>query len=486
MSLDPSDWSDLEALAIEVVKDAIAFTRDVRSRDVWREPPPHVRTALDLPLPLHGTPVEQIYSDLKSLILPYSMGNTHPSFFGWYVGAGNFLGALGDFIAAVDGSSLGGGSFAATLVDQQVVSWLKETVGFEPASSSGTLTSGGATANLIGLAIARDHAAGMGGLDRQPFSSAHFRFYASDQAHACIERALHILGVGPNALVKVKSDASFRMNAAQVRIALESDRRAGLRPVCVIATAGSTNTGAIDELQGISELCRKEGLWLHVDGCIGAPVAIAPGAKGLVAGLEMADSLAFDLHKLFQAPFEVGCLLTKNPGAHRRTMGIQGEYLKTSDRGAASEDFLFNYTLEVSRSFKALKIWMMMRHYGTDKFGQMIDQRISLAGALSTYVDAEPLLERLAPTTLNVVCFRYRGGLEGESALAEVNREIMFRVQESGRAVLTDTTLRGRYSLRAAVVNHRTNESDLVALIQQIMNLGRSLEADRDLTHRIP
>ncbi|HYI38993.1 MAG TPA: pyridoxal-dependent decarboxylase [Allosphingosinicella sp.] len=479
MSLDPALWSDLEKLAVKIVKDAIAYTRDMRTRDVWREPPPDVRAALDVPLPLHGTPADQIYSDLKSLILPYSMGNTHPRFFGWYVGGGNFLGALGDFIAAIDGSSLGGGNFAATLVDQQVVGWLKAAVGFEQTSSSGTLTSGGATANLIGLAVARDFAAEMPTADRQAWPLAHFRFYASDQAHACVERALHILGVGPNALVKIESDTSFRMNAANVRIAIDSDRRAGLRPVCVIATAGTTSTGAVDDLRGISELCRQEGLWLHVDGCIGALLAIAPRAREIVAGLEMADSLAFDLHKLFQAPFEVGCLLTRNPSAHRQTLGIQSEYLQTSERGAAIEDYLFNYSLEVSRSFKALKIWMMMRHYGTLELGQMIDQRVSLARALSSFVDAEPLLESMAPTTLNVVCFRYRGGLAQEADIAEVNREIMFRVQESGRAVLTDTTLRGRYCLRAAVVNHRTDEVDLVALVQQILDIGRTVEASR-------
>ncbi|MDX5412179.1 MAG: pyridoxal-dependent decarboxylase, partial [Rhodobacterales bacterium] len=323
---------------------------------------------------------------------------------------GNLTGALADFLAAIDGSNLGGGDTGASLVDRQVTDWLRQMMGF-PAEASGTLVSGGSMANIIGLMAARNVMAGVD-LRREGLADMRqpLRYYASDQVHNCHMKAMNLLGLGGKALCRIASDADFRMDLTALQAAIAADRAYGLTPACVIATAGTTNTGAIDDLSGLADLCRAEGLWLHVDGCIGALLRIAPGNFHLVDGIERADSLALDLHKGLHAPFDVGCALVRDRRVHRQTFAETAEYLQTNTRGLSAAEFLHDYTLETSRGFRALKVWMMMRHHGVAAFGQILDQTVSQARYLTRRIMAEPDLALMAPTATTIVCFRHDQG----------------------------------------------------------------------------
>ncbi len=475
-TLDPQDWTETRALARRMVDDAVTHLSTVRDRPVWQPMPETVRASHHAPLPTGPLPLAQVYEEMRQNLIPYAMGNIHPRFWGWYMGASNFTGALGDFLAAIDGSNLGGGDTAAAATDRQVVTWLKEMMGF-PASASGTLTSGGSMANMVGLTVARNAMAGVDvraeGITALPQG---LRFYTSDQAHTAHQKALEILGLGSKSLRLVASDDAFRMDVTALARAIAADRAAGLRPVCVIAAAGTTNTGSIDNLPAIGALCRREGLWFHIDGCIGALIKIAPENRGLVDGLERADSLALDPHKWMHTPFEAGCALVRDAKLHRDTFAIHGEYLEEKPRGVASGEFLADYSFELSRGFKALKIWMSLKEQGVEKFGRLIDQNIAQGAYLTQLIEAQPKLELMAPTSINIVCFRYRGADANEAAVKAMNTEIMLRIQEAGTAVATDTTVHGRYCLRIAINNHRTTRADLDLFIAEVLRLGAELE----------
>ncbi len=476
ISLDPDDWSETRALAHRMVDDAIAALADLRQRAVWQPMPDPVRARFRAPLPLHPTPLADIYDDLCANILRYPMGNTHPRFFAWYMGGSNFTGALGDFLAAIEGSNLGGGDTAAAAADGQVVDWLRQMMGF-PEGAGGTLTSGGSMANMVGLTVARNAMAGVDvraeGITDLP---QPLRFYASDQVHSAHQKAVEALGLGHRALRQVPSDAAFRMDVSALATMIAEDRAAGHRPACVIATAGTTSTGSIDDLSAIAALCRREGLWFHVDGCIGAFLRLAPESRHLVEGLDLADSLALDPHKWLQAPFECGCALVRDRRQLFETFNLHGDYLQVQARGLAAAEFLGDYGFELSRSFKALKLWMSLREHGVERFGALVDQHIGMARSMADRIAAEPRLELMAPAAINIVCFRYQGTGGSEAALRALNTEIMLRIQESGVAVPTDTTLHGRHSLRAAINNHRTRPEDLDLLLDEVLRHGAALQ----------
>lgn len=476
-TLDPPDWAEVGALSHRIVDDAITYLKDVRERPVWRDMPPEVRSFFSAPLPRSPAPVADVYGDVARNVMPYPMGNVHPRFWSWYMGASNFTGALGDFLAAIQGSNLGGGNHAAGLMDGQVVNWCKEMVGF-PASASGTLVSGGSMANIIGLTVARNVKAGVDVRERGVGAIPKpLRYYASDQVHSCHRKAMEALGLGNRALRRIPTDAGLRIDIEALKAAIAEDREAGFKPACVIGTAGTVNTGAIDDLQALAAAAAEEGLWFHVDGCIGALIAIAPENRSLVAGIEQADSIALDPHKWLHAPFEAGCALVRDASAHRNTFAVTPEYLESTPRGLASGEWLHDYGLQTSRGFRALKIWMALREHGIEKFGRLIDQNIAQARYLTRLVEAEPALELMAPTTINIVSFRHRLSGGSEERLKALNTEIMLRLQEEGIAALSDTTVQGRHCLRVAIANHRTRPDDLDLLVTEMLRLGREIEA---------
>ncbi|RUU52284.1 pyridoxal-dependent decarboxylase, partial [Mesorhizobium sp. M2C.T.Ca.TU.002.02.1.1] len=299
----------------------------------------------------------------------------------------------------------------------------------------------------------------------------------SDPVHSCHRKAMEVLGLGNRALRRIPTDAGLRIDIDALKAAIAEDREAGFSPACVIGTAGTVNTGAIDDPQALAKVADEEDLWFHVDGCIGALIAIAPENRSLVAGIEQADSIALDPHKWLHAPFEAGCALVRDAEAHRGTFATTLECLQSAPRGLPSGQWLHDYGLQTSRGFRALKVWMALKEHGVEKFGRLIDQNIAQARYLAGRIEAEPELELTAPTSINIVCFRHRGrGLSGEP-LKAFNTEIMMRLQEEGIAAISDTTVHGQHCLRAAITNHRTRRDDLDLLVREMLRLAREIEA---------
>jgi len=481
-TLDPSDWEAVRALSHRIMDDAVDHLRDVRERPVWRDMPAAVRASFTEQLPRGATPLDAVYRQVAETVMPYPMGNVHPRFWSWYMGAGNFTGALGEFLAAVQGSNLGGGNHAAALMDRQVVDWCRQMVGF-PAGAGGSLVSGGSMANLIALAVARTAQvrATWAGIDVREHGvaalPAPLAFYASDQAHSCHRKAVEALGHGNRALRRIATGADLRMDLDALRRAVAADRAAGVLPAVVIATAGTVNTGAVDDLAALADFAAAESLWLHVDGCIGALLAIAPQNAWRVAGLQRADSIALDPHKWLHAPFEAGCVLVRDAAAHRATFAVTPEYLETAPRGLAAAEWLYEYGLQTTRGFRALKIWMALMQHGVEAFGRLIDQNVAQARYLAELVAAEPALELTAPVEVNIVCFRHFLPGGDAAAVKALNVEIMLRLQEQGIAALSDTTVKGGHCLRVAIANHRTRREDLELLVRECVRIGAELAA---------
>lgn len=477
-SLDPPNWENTREQAHQIVDVAIDHTRDVRDRPVWSDIPEEVRTRFLTTVPEEPTPLDEVLGEVEETVLRYPMGNIHPRFWAWYMGSSNFTGAMADFIAAVQGSNLGAGNHVAALIDKQVVSWFRDMIGL-PSGSSGTLVSGGSVANLIGLTVARNALAGVEireeGVAALPKA---LRYYCSDQAHSCHQQAMETLGLGNKSLVRIPSRADLTMDVSALKEAVRADLANGLKPACVIATAGTVNTGAIDDLASIAEFCEAEGLWFHVDGCIGALLAIAPQNRWRVAGIERADSVALDPHKWMHAPFEVGCALVRDKSAHLKTFSLTPEYLERATRGLAAAEFLHEYGIQTSRGFRALKVWMSLKEQGLKKFGRLIDQDIDKAQYLTELIERTPEIDLLFPTNLNIVCFRYNRGNQSESELKAINTEIMLRLQEEGIAVVTDTTVKNRHCLRAAMNNHRTQRTDIELFVSSILRIGAQITAE--------
>jgi glutamate/tyrosine decarboxylase-like PLP-dependent enzyme len=474
-TLDPDDWTDAQALSHQIVDEAIGYLRNVRERPVWQDLPAEVKAFFATPLPRSPSPLAEVYRSVAANVMSYPMGNVHPRFWAWYMGSSNFTGALGDFLAAIQGSNLGGGNHAAAYLDQQVVDWCKEMIGL-PTSASGTLVSGGSMANIICLAVARNSKTG---IDVREHGVAAIekplRFYGSDQIHSCHRKAVEALGLGNRALRRIPTDAELRIDIAALRATIGQDRAAGFQPACVIGTAGTVNTGAIDDLHALARLASEEDLWFHVDGCIGALIAVAPKNAYRVVGIERADSVALDPHKWLHAPFEAGCALVRDAAAHLGAFAVTPEYLERTSRGIASGRMLHDYGLQTSRGFRALKVWMALKEHGIEKFGRLIDQNIAQGHYLSALVEEEPSLELVAPTNINIVCYRYRSdGMEGSQVKA-LNTEIMMKLQEEGTAVISDTTVHGEHCLRAAINNHRTRREDLELLVRETVRLGEEI-----------
>ena len=475
-SLDPADWQAMRTLAHRAIDDGFDWLSTVRERPVWQPTPEAISAQFQRPLPRTPQGAEAAYQDFLNWVLPFPMGNVHPRFFSWFMGNGTAMGAIGDFLAAIVNPNMGGGNHVAMQVESQVLAWCKEMVGF-PADAGGLLLSGASMANLVALAVARNAAAGCDvraqGVRAMP---AALCVYASVEVHSCAQKALELLGLGSDSLRKVPVDEHYRIELAALQRMIEADRAHGLRPACVIGTAGTINTGAVDDLTALANICEREKLWFHVDGAIGAVVALAPKHRQLVAGMELADSVALDLHKWLHVPFEAGCALVRNRSAHRAAFALTPDYLKHAERGLASGALWFSdYGPQLSRGFRALKVWLSFKEHGLDKFGRLIDQNIAQAHELAALVTAQPLLELMAPVVLNIVCFRYRPAALPPDKLNALNEELLIRLHESGIAAPSYTTLNGQYCLRAAIANHRTESRDLRIMIDAVVKLGAAL-----------
>jgi len=474
-SLDPKDWDEFRRFAAQVLEDMICYQQEVRERPVWRPLPEDTKAFLRTPVPREPAPVGKVYAGFRDEVLPYPTGNIHPRFWSWVSGTGSPLSMLASLMSsAMNSISLGFDEAASSHTELQVINWFKSVFGF-PTDASGLLVSGGSMGNLVGLAVARTTMAGYDVRAEGVDTSAHPRLmvYASSETHSSVQKAVELLGLGDRsyARIPVKADYTIDLKALEKRI--REDRDAGHKPICVVANAGTVNTGAVDDIKGLADLCEREHLWLHVDGAFGAAAQLAPSVSALVAGMERADSLTFDLHKWFYQPYNAGCVLVRSASRHRSTFSVVPSYIRNLTGGVAAGPINFSeYGVQLSRSFSALPIWFSLRTEGLDKFRRLIEQNVQQARYLTQLVETTPELELLAPTQLNIVNFRHRGPGLGAKDKDSLNERILIALQERGIAAPSSTILKDRFSIRVCIVNHRTRREDLEALVAAALAIG--------------
>jgi len=467
IDLSPEEFRQLGYRAVDLIAERLAGIADAPTR---QPVPDALREGwMNAPLPLEGSNPAEILEAIARNVLAYPMGNGSPRFFAWVNSPPAPFAALGELLAGAHGASAAGGDHAATYIEHSVLNWMKDMLGYPEASGS-ILTSGGSVANLIGLAVMR-HVKAEGRMRAQGMTgeSAPMVVYTSAQGHSCIQKAIELLGIGSDYLRKIPVDADFRMDVDALRAQIAVDRAAGLRPVCVAASAGTVNTGAIDPLDAIADVCDAEDLWLHVDGAYGAVGILADGLRDLYAGMERADSLAVDPHKWLYIPVECGCAFVQDKQAMRDTFSLIPSYL----RDDAALPWFSEFGIQQSRGFKALKLWMLIQQLGERGYRELITHDVQMARRLQDKVRARADFELVAAGPLSITCFRYAP--DATVDLNALNRDLVAAVIGSGKAFLTSTELNGRVALRTCIVNFRTTEADLNLLLDVIAEAGQSV-----------
>ena len=465
-TLDPEDWHSLREQGHRMLDDMLDYLENLRQRPVWQPVPAKVRARLHEPLPREEGDLAEAHHTFMESVLPYAVGNAHPAFMGWVHGGGTPVGMQAEMLAGGLNANLGGRDQMPIEVERQITRWMIELFDF-PDTASGLFVTGSSTANLLAVLVARTSALGPE-VRRDGMQAAHLVAYTSTAAHGCIAQAMDIAGVGTTALRLIATDTDQRMDLQALDAAIQADRAAGLQPFFVAATAGTVDTGAIDDLPGVADIAAREGLWFHVDGAYGALAMCSSRLAPLLEGIQEADSIAFDFHKWGQVPYDAGFILVREGEQHRAAFSSPAAYLRRESRGlAGGSPWPCDFGPDLSRGFRALKTWFTLKVYGADRLGRMMAGTCDLAATLAARIETEPELELLAPVALNIVCFRYRAADPDR-----VNREIVLRLHESGIAAPSTTLLTGRLAIRAAIVNHRTTLDDIEALLQGVLRFG--------------
>ncbi|HEV7904951.1 MAG TPA: aminotransferase class I/II-fold pyridoxal phosphate-dependent enzyme [Pyrinomonadaceae bacterium] len=521
-SLDISDEAlrELAGRAVELVSDY--FRRVSESPVLTHTSARDLAAQFDAPLPAEPESLDALFADCRR-IFEGSRHSGHPRFFGYVASPATPVGAFADLIASALNQNVPAWRSApsATHVEHTVVGWLAALAGYTPAEgASGLLTSGGSMANLNALYVAhrtkaratfdvddgattRGTDSSQGGVDISPSgvdvsqkglwrARRPATIYVSDQAHMSVAKAADILGFGREQVRVVETDANFRMDVRRLRAAVERDAQGGFEPCCVVASAGTVNTGAIDPLAEIASVAREHKLWFHVDGAYGALAAADESKRARFAGLSLADSVALDPHKWLYTPVDCGCLLFRDAaGVRAAWAGSEADYIKIFEDTEQESFAFFDYGVELSRRFRALKIWMLLRYYGAPRIAASIAEDNALAAYFGALVEAAEDFEPLAPVELSICCFRYvppdarrrlsqttnedeRTKIEGE--LNELNERILRAVQRGGRAYVSNAALRGKFALRACIINFRTTRRDIEATLDIIREAAQAIE----------
>jgi glutamate/tyrosine decarboxylase-like PLP-dependent enzyme len=450
LAVSPARMREMANAVLDLL---VETTSDLRERPVnVSASAEEMRERVDADAPESGRPFEEALGQLKSDVLPYSSHLPHPSYFAFIPGSPTFPGVLGDMIAAalnIEASSWLDAAGPSQL-ELTVLDWFRRWVGY-PDGAEGVLVSGGSAANLCALACARESLAG-------PMRD-DLVIYAADQSHSSIARGARTLGFQPDQLRVLPVDDEFRMRPDTLQGAIKADRDAGRTPLIVCAAAGSTNTGAVDPLEDIAGVCRDNGVWLHVDGAYGGFSVLTDRGRELLAGIERADSITLDPHKWLYQPFECGCLLVREGELLEKAFRIAPDYLVDARGGEVS---FGDRGLQLSRSARALKLWLSIQTFGVAAFREAIDRAMDLAVVAERHVAESEELELLRPARLGIVCFRRRfGGGRSETELADLNRRLVAALQDSGEGLVSSTRLRGTYAIRMCVLNHTTEERDV-------------------------
>jgi aromatic-L-amino-acid decarboxylase len=467
-SLDPADWAELRAQGHRMLDDMFEAMESIGERPLWQPIPAAARRSMRQPLPSAPTALASVHDDFLHDVLPYGSGNAHPGFMGWVQGGGTPVGMLAEMLAAGLNANLGGRDHMPIEVERQIVAWMAELFGF-PATSSGLFVTGTSIANFMAVLIARARALGQTSRGSGVAAAGvSLTGYTSRAAHGCVAQAFDMAGLGSDALRAIAVDDHHRIDVAALRAAIAADRAGGLAPFMIVGTAGSVDIGATDDLAALAEVARDEQLWLHIDGAFGALAILAPDLAPRLAGIERADSLAFDFHKWGQVPYDAGFLLCRDAASHRAAFVADAPYLQRAGQGlAGGEHWPCDYGPDLSRGFRALKTWFTLRTYGLDALGAAMSRSCALARRLEQRIAASDALTLLAPVQLNIVCF----GFAGADADAR-NAAAVARLQCAGRVAPSLTRIDGHTAIRAAFVNHRTSEADVDALVDELLDLA--------------
>lgn len=459
-----------------MLDDILDYTQQLRQRPVWQPAPDEVRSSFHRPLPRQAGDLASAHQTFMRDILPYAIGNAHPGFMGWVQGGGTPVGMLAEMLAAGLNANVGGRDQMPVEVERQVTRWVCELFGF-PDTASGLFVTGTSLANLISVWVARTAALGTG-IRNSGMAAGGQRLvaYASTGAHQCIAQAMDLAGIGIDALRLIPVNECYEIDAAALERTIAADRNAGLTPFFIAGTAGSVDVGAIDNLEALADIAKRESLWFHIDGAYGALAMMAPDIAPRLKGIERADSIAFDFHKWAQVPYDAGFILVRDGVLHQNTFASPAAYLKRETRGmAAGSPWPCDFGPDLSRGFRALKAWFTIQVYGTEKLGKVISGTCALAQYLKQRIEAAPQLELLAPVSLNIVCFRYRNTGDEQAESDRINADIAVALQESGIAAPSTTLIQGRLAIRAAIVNHRTTAQDIDALIESTIAFGEKI-----------
>ncbi len=477
LTLDPTDWDAFRAFAHGALDEALSYVSGVRERAPWKPVSEEAKKKLGQSCPRVATPIEDVFAEFKENVFPYPLGNIHPRHWGWVNGSGTPEGIVAEMLAATMNSNITSHDQSPIWVEKQVLDWFRDLFDF-PKTSGGLLVSGGTMANLTALLAARAAKAGFDvreeGLSSK--NAGKYTLYTSTEAHYCITKAADILGIGKSACRAIPVLMDFTIDLVALKAQIAADQKAGFTPIALIGNAGTVNTGAIDPLDKLAEIAALENMWFHVDGAFGAVAYFSDNLKAKLKGLEKADSIAFDLHKWLYQPYGTGCVLVRDGAKLSDAFSFEASYFKPLDAGVSNGPLKFNdIGVEHSRRFRALAFWFSMKTQGLDKYQKLIEQNVDQATYLAGLVKGASNLELMAPVGLNVVTFRFNPGTLDEDDLDRLNRLLLMEIQTRGIAVPSATTLNGKFVLRCAIVNHRSQRNDFEVLVKAALEIGAEL-----------